>query len=284
MNSVSQQPLIVAFVSDVMFTAKIKNVVQHLGYRLRWIEDASILLGDQPQPQQEPTGEKLYGQEGQLFRAITAWQPALLLFDLSNQNIPWQEWIPQLKTSAATRRIPILAFGPHVSVDTLQEAKRVGAEFVYPRSRFASAMPQLLQEHVRLPQFEAIQYACQEPLSDLAVCGIEKFNEGAYYACHDDLEEAWRQDSGPGRDLYRGILQVAIAYYQIGRGNYRGAIKMLLRMRQWLGPLPSVCRGVEVEKLVEDAVIVQDVLTRLGPDRIGEFDTALFKPVRFTRS
>ena len=58
------------------------------------------------------------------------------------------------------------------------------------------------------------------------------------------LKEAWRQDTGAARDFYRGILQVGIAYYQIERGNYRGAVKMLLRVRQWLDPLPdSLPRG-----------------------------------------
>jgi hypothetical protein len=281
MKSDSQRPLIVAFVSDLMFSTKINNVVQHLGYRVRWIERASEFAGEQERAQEEPLGEKLYGQEGQLFERITDWQPSLLLFDLNNEAVPWQDWIPYLKTSAATRRIPVIAFGSHVNVEALQGAEKLGADFVYPRSRFAAAMPQLLQEHVRVPQFEAIQSACQEPLSELAVLGIEKFNEGAYYACHDDLEEAWRQDDGPGRDLYRGILQVAIAYYQVERGNYRGATKMLLRMRQWLDPLPFVCRGVEVKTLLEDAAIVQNELTSLGPDRIAEFDVDLFKPVRY---
>lgn len=278
-----EETLIVAFVSDIMFITKINYVIQHLGYHVRWVEEASKFGEEDEELRQETVGEKLYGQEGQLFERITSWQPALLLFDLTNDTVPWKEWIPHLKLSAATRRIPILAYGPHVSGELLQEAKRLGADFVYPRSRFSMAMPQLLQEHVRVPEFDAIQDACQEPLSDLALLGLEKFNERAYYTCHDDLEEAWRQDEGPGRDLYQGVLQVAIAYYQIERGNYRGAIKMLLRMRQWLSPLPPTCRGVDVQKLLADATIVQDALLGLGPERIGEFDMTLFKPVRFQR-
>jgi hypothetical protein len=86
-------------------------------------------------------------------------------------------------------------------------------------------------------------------------------------------------DQGPGRDLYRGILQVAIAYYQIERGNYRGATKMLLRVRQWLDPLPDVCRGVNIAQLREDAERVYTALTELGPDHINNLDRTLFRPV-----
>ncbi len=276
-------PLIVAFVGDLMFTTRIDNVIRHLGYEIRWVDDLAEIGGEQQEMRQDGLGEKLHGQEGQLFKMIISWQPALLLFDLANRVIPWRHWIPMFKSSAATRQIPIMAYGPHVDVEMMQEAKRLGADSVYARSRFSNSLPQLLQEHVHIPDYDAIDRACQEPLSVLALSGIEKFNQGAYYVCHDDLEEAWRQDSGLGRDLYRGLLQTAVAYYQIERGNYRGAIKMLLRMRQWLNPMPPVCRGVNVEKLLEDAAAVQDALAALGPERISEFDHDLFWPVDFER-
>lgn len=275
------KPLIVAFVADIMFTIKIENVVRHLEYRVQWVENTADIGGSYQDTHQESLGEKLHGQGGRLFEKVTTWQPALLLFDLSNQAIPWRRWIPMLKSSAATRQIPIMVYGPHVDVELMQEAKRLGADFVYARSRFSSSMPQLLQKHAHIPDYDAINGACQEPLSVLALSGIEKFNQGAYYDCHDDLEEAWRQDSGPGRDLYRGLLQIAVAYYQIERGNYRGATKMLLRMRQWLDPVPPVCRGVNVGKLLEDATAVQDALFALGPEKISEFDHTLFEPVLF---
>jgi predicted metal-dependent hydrolase len=283
MDSDNQIPLIVAFVGDLMFTTRIDNVIRHLGYQVRWVDDSALIGPGQKETKQEALGEKLHGQEGQLFKKITLWQPALLLFDLADQVIPWRQWIPMLKSSAATRQIPIMVFGPHVDVELMQEAKQIGAEFVYARSRFSNSMPQLLQKHATIPDYDAINSACEEPLSDLAISGIEKFNQGAYYACHDDLEEAWRRDEGPGRDLYRGLLQIAVAYYQIERGNYRGAIKMLLRMRQWLTPMPPICRGVNVAKVLQDATAVQEALSVLGPEKISEFDHTLFRPVELIR-
>jgi len=56
---------------------------------------------------------------------------------------------------------------------------------------------------------------------------------------------------------------------------------MLLRLRQWLDPLPALCRGVNVEKLISDADAVQTALVALGPERIGEFDRSLFKVIEF---
>ncbi len=277
----SQSPLIVAFVADLMFTTRISNVIRHLGYRVQWIENTAVLGNNNPQMPQHGFSEQVQGQSGQLFIKITDWQPALLLFDLANKSIPWRDWLPLLKSSPATRRIPIMAFGPHTDVELMGAAKKAGADPVLARSRFTSDMPQLLKKYARIPDYASFATTCLEPLSILAESGIKKFNRGAYYACHDDLEEAWRQDDGPGRDLYRGILQVAIAYYQIERGNFRGAMKMLLRLRQWLDPLPPICRGVNVGKLQQEAQAVQVALVALGEEQIGGFDRSLFKPVEY---
>ena len=281
MNQQSERksPLLVAFVADLMFTTRIANVANHLGYRIEWIERATDVGEIDPNAPPERPGEMLHGREGQLFQKLAAWQPALLLFDLTNEAIPWEPWITILRASPATRRIPILCFGPHEDVERMKRAKAVGATAVLARSQFTANMPGLFQKHARIPDYETLDAACQEPLPDLARRGIEMFNKGEFYQCHDDLEAAWMAEEGRIRDLYRGILQVGIAYYQIQRGNYRGALKMLLRVRQWLDPLPPICRGVNIDKLCQDATAVQEALNELGPERIGEFDQRLFQPI-----
>jgi hypothetical protein len=276
MTSDTPKPLVVAFVADLMFTMRIQQVIDHLGYQVIWIETADQLdsLGIRKTP--EPLGEMLHGQEGRLFEQVAMWQPALLLFDLNNAAIPWRDWIAALKSAAATRRVPIMCFGSHEDVSTMSAAKSAGADAVLARSRFTADMPALLQRYARIPDRAALAVTCAEPLSELAREGIEQFNRGEYYAAHDALEEAWVVDEGIGRDLYRGILQVGIAYYQIEHGNYRGAVKMLLRVRQWLDPLPDACRGVDVARLRADVDRVYTALVALGSDRVQEFDRALF--------
>ena len=271
-------PVIVGFVADLMFTTKIANVARHCGFTMRWIETAVSLHPDE-ETAPEPLGEALHGRTGQLFRQITQWQPALLLFDLNNEAIPWRQWLPALKSSPATRRIPIMAYGSHVDVATLQEAERLGADFVYPRSRFTAAMPQLFQECARLPDYGALADFCKRPLPPLARKGIELFNQGQYYQCHDALETAWRQETSEGRNMYRGILQIGVACYQISRGNWRGAVKMLLRARQWLAPLPDRCQGVNVARLRDNAAEIYDALVEGGPDGTADFAWEIVRPV-----
>lgn len=116
----------------------------------------------------------------------------------------------------------------------------------------------------------------------MAIKGIEQFNQREYFEAHETLEAAWNEDSTPGRELYRAILQVAVAYLQIERKNYRGAIKMFLRVRQWMNPLPDVCRGVDVKQLRQSAQKVHEKLSSLGTEGIAHFDISLLPPVVFS--
>lgn len=279
MTESEKRPLIVGFVADLMFAPRIANVARHLNFDIKWIESAANFGANPIDAPSETRGESLHGQEGQLFEAITAWQPALLIFDLNNNAVPWRRWLALLKSSAATRRIPAICFGPHEDVAVMTAAKDAGADAVLARSRFTANMPQLIQQYARLPNQQAIAAACQEPLADLARQGIVKFNAGLYYQCHDDLEEAWNQDQTPGRDLYRCILQIGIALYQIERENYRGAVKMLLRVRQWLEPLPEICRGVNVGKLRHNTQAIHHELLKLGEEKLGEFNWELVESI-----
>jgi len=186
-----------------------------------------------------------------------------------------------VKSAPAARRIPILAFGSHVDVEILDAAKNAGADEVLPRSRFSRILPALIEKHARIPNYQGIESACKDSLSDLAIQGMERFNRGEYFESHEDLEEAWNEDQSEARDLYRAILQIAVAYLQIERGNYRGAVKMFLRVRQWIDPLPDCCRGVNIAGLRTDAYRVHEALTELGPHRMDEFDQDLLKPVEY---
>ena len=115
-----------------------------------------------------------------------------------------------------------------------------------------------------------------------AVKGIEAYNKGDYFLAHEELETAWRDERGPVRDVYRGILQVGLAYYHIQRGNYNGAVKMFRRCKPWLAPFPDNYRGIYVNQLRLDMQKAETELLLLGPERMQFFSPALMTRVTFS--
>ena len=193
----------------------------------------------------------------------------------------WRDWVTTLKANQATRRIPVVVVaedGP-----ARREALSAGADFALSPTELAGELPPLLAEHARVPDpawSKQLDRQCREPLPPRAQEAIEQFNAGEYYRQHDLLEALWMEENSPVRDLYRAILQVGIAYYQITRGNHRGALKMLLRSVQWLAALPDVCQGVDVKQLRADSARVRAALEAMAPGDIGTFDQRLLSPVR----
>ena len=284
----TEPALILTLVSDLFFGVQIEGAIRQLGYRLQRIERGEQIEPEPPGPATTEhgwayLGEPLAGRGAGFVARLVEWQPALVIVELMSQAIPWADWVAAMKSSPATRRIPVLAYGPHVDLELRARALAAGCDTVLAQGRLVSALPELIAKHARQLDEAGLQTGCQGEPSALALKGLALFNEHAYFEAHEELELAWGAEAGPVRELYRGILQVAVAYLQIQRLNYKGALKMFLRLRQWLDPLPDECQGVNVALLRTQALAARAALEALGPDRIAEFDRTLLKPVEYRR-
>ena len=67
-----------------------------------------------------------------------------------------------------------------------------------------------------------------ERVADAYKSGLEHLRSGRYFAAHEDLEIAWRAAAPDERDFYQGLVHVAVAWYQAGRGNRVGATRQLV--------------------------------------------------------
>jgi uncharacterized protein len=119
-------------------------------------------------------------------------------------------------------------------------------------------------------------------LPDLVLKGIEEFNRGEFFECHEYLEEAWMQESGRVRYLYQGILQVGVGFYHLQNGNWRGATGLLRNGTTRLKEFEPETLGVDVAKLVRESECCLQELQTLGRDRIDEFDTSKIPKVKRT--
>src|SRR3954470_13993635 len=69
--------------------------------------------------------------------------------------------------------------------------------------------------------------------------GVDEFNRGFYFECHDTLEDLWSGLRGPVRDFFQGLIQVSVAHYHLGNGNVAGAASMARRARKRLSRYPD---------------------------------------------
>jgi rubrerythrin len=123
---------------------------------------------------------------------------------------------------------------------------------------------------------------CEGVIHPLAIEGMKLFNEKKFFDAHEELEIAWNEEKGKVRQLYQGILQMAVTYLHITRANYDGAVKVYVRSMRWLKDWPAACRGIQVGQLREDAEIVMKEVGRLGRGNLGDFDSTLFRPVQWS--
>ena len=87
--------------------------------------------------------------------------------------------------------------------------------------------------------------------------GLELIRRGEYFAAHDQLEDAWRAAEPAERDFYQGLVHVAVAWYQAGRGNRVGCERQLEKAARRLGPYAPEHRGVDLASLLEQVTAAQ---------------------------
>ena len=118
-------------------------------------------------------------------------------------------------------------------------------------------------------------------LPDLALRGIEEFNRGEFYECHEYLEEAWMQEPRRVRFLYQGILQVGVGFYHLQNGNWRGATGLLRNGTQRLREFEPETLGIDVAGLVRESEQCLSELEALGRERVREFDASKIPRVKW---
>ena len=80
--------------------------------------------------------------------------------------------------------------------------------------------------------------------------GLRLIRAGEYFAAHEVLEEEWRAAPREERDFLQGLVHVAVAWYQAGRGKRVGCERQLEKARRRLTPYGSEHRGVDLERLL----------------------------------
>ncbi len=222
----TDQPRLVALVPNLMFATRIEDAARALN---------AVVLSP---------------NDRAAFLAALRDGARLVLIDAGASHVPWLDWVGAAKDDPSTEGVPIIAFGSHVDVELRQRALGAGVDRYLARSNFSDGLHEIIAAALR----DTSGDPCTEPLAEGVLRGIEEFNAGQYFEQHETLERVWRAERRPIRELYRGVLQIGVACYQIERGNARGALKMIDRAVKWLQPFRPSCQGIDVDRLLADAI------------------------------
>ncbi len=107
----------------------------------------------------------------------------------------------------------------------------------------------------------------EEPLPPALIKGVLEFNRQEFFRCHETLEELWREQEGQERLFTQGLIQIAVGFHHLLRGNTRGARSLLMRGREKLEPFQPQHRRLNTAGLIE---VVDENLKRLEQASVSE--------------
>ncbi len=99
--------------------------------------------------------------------------------------------------------------------------------------------------------------------------GVEEFNQGLFFECHETLEEIWLEENGEERRFYQGIIQIAAGYFKLQQGVPAGAIKLWHSGLEKLEPYRPVYLGINVDAFVnavKENLIELETIQRKGEE------------------
>jgi len=76
--------------------------------------------------------------------------------------------------------------------------------------------------------------------------GIEAFNSGQYFECHEFLESLWLEVGGTLGMYYQALIQIAVAIYHLEGENLFGAISLCDAGLAKLAKVPDIYMGLDV--------------------------------------
>lgn len=90
------------------------------------------------------------------------------------------------------------------------------------------------------------------PTDERLQAGINLFNAGEYFACHDVWEELWSDILGEERDFIKGLIHLTVAMHHFTEGNPGGGHKMSRSATAYLAKYPGDYLQLDITGLLEE--------------------------------
>ena len=90
--------------------------------------------------------EPAFAQTLPAFDRLLKGFPILVLVNVGSPGLPWEHMVDHAKNESQWRRVPILAYGPHVDLGLRQRALEAGCDAFVGRSAVARDLPALVDK------------------------------------------------------------------------------------------------------------------------------------------
>jgi predicted metal-dependent hydrolase len=118
-----------------------------------------------------------------------------------------------------------------------------------------------------------------ERRQELFAAGVRCFNHEDYFAAHELWEEIWRSTTPEPRDLFQGLIQLAVGLYHYRRRHRPApAARVLSRGLRRLEPLAPTCHGVDLAALLASGERWRRWLEAAAEEASGSGEQALEEP------
>jgi predicted metal-dependent hydrolase len=87
--------------------------------------------------------------------------------------------------------------------------------------------------------------------------GLECLRTGRFFEAHEELEVVWRAAPAEERDFLQGLVHVAVAWYQAGRGRPVATGRQLEKAARRLAAFAPEHRGVDVTYILAQVEAAQ---------------------------
>lgn len=108
-----------------------------------------------------------------------------------------------------------------------------------------------------------------EALPEEFLLGVQLFNDGKFFECHEAWETLWLMAEGTEREFLHAMIQAAAALVHAQRGNWKGAQSVGRRAIEKLAVLP------------ETMMCINTINVRLSLDGFLSQTKVLFPQIEF---
>lgn len=110
--------------------------------------------------------------------------------------------------------------------------------------------------------------------------GIQEFNNGDYFECHETLEDIWMIEVGTDRSFYQGLLQLSVGCFHLLNRNYIGAASQWSKAYAKLKNFGDWHLGVELKSLIDQILRCQEMLAMVQSGQRKEFDPSIIPRIQ----